>query len=124
MLRGDFSNYRNAAGQVIPIYDPSTQCGAYGNPACTAAQLAGTDPQRQQFPGNIIPQNRISPIAQRFINFPIYAKNNFARNVSTGGDNDQINFRGDQNVSSKQRLLVRYSRWNSQNLPVDVYENG
>ncbi len=134
MLRGDFSNYRNAAGQVIPIYDPLTQCGAYGNPACTAAQLAGTDPQRQQFAGNIILQNRISPIAQRFINFPIFAKpniagdangnNNFAKNVSTGGDNDQINIRGDQNVSPRQRLLVRYTRWNSQNLPVDVYGNG
>lgn len=134
MTRGDFSNYRNAAGQIIPIYDPMTQCGAYGNPACTAAQNAGSDPQRQQFPGNIVPQNRINPVALRFINFPVYAKpniagdaagnNNFARNVATGGDNDQINIRGDENVSDKQRLLVRYTRWNSLNLPVDVYKNG
>ena len=56
-------------------------------------------PNRQQFPGNIIPPNRISPIAKKFLNFPIYAKptvagrwttNNFERNASIGGDNDQV----------------------------------
>ncbi len=47
MRRGDFSNYRNAQGQMIPIYDPLTTDAA-GN--------------RQAFPGNIIPANRLNPV--------------------------------------------------------------
>ena len=40
--RGDFSRLTNAAGQPVTIYDPLT---------------------RQPFPGNIIPANRINPVA-------------------------------------------------------------
>lgn len=129
MLRGDFSDYRNAAGQVIPIYDPLTQCGTGNNPACTTAV-----DQRTQFPGNIIPASRINPVARKLADFPIWGRSNiagdpftrnfnFAKNLSTGGDNDQLNFRGDYNMSAKQRILARYTRWKSNNLPVDVYGN-
>ncbi len=130
MAQGDFSNYRNAAGAVIPIYDPLTQCGAGGNAACAA----GVVEQRTVFPGNRIPASRINPVAQKFIAFPAFAKPNntpnaagnfnFFRNASTGGDNDQGNIRGDFNVSEKQRVLARYSRWKSVNSNVDVYGNG
>lgn len=127
-LKGDFSGYLNGAGQQIPIYDPDSQCGAYGNPACGSTQ-------RTPFAGNIIPANRINPVAAKFLAFPIYAlptdngqpnthNLNFNRNAPTGGDNDQLNFRGDYNLNEKQHLLARYTRWNSQNLPVDVYGNG
>lgn len=53
MRRGDFSNFRNANGQLIPIYDPLTTDAA-GN--------------RQPFPGNIIPANRLNPVGQAFAN--------------------------------------------------------
>ena len=53
MRRGDFSNYRNANGQMIPIYDPLTT-DAVGN--------------RTAFPGNIIPPNRINLSGQAFAN--------------------------------------------------------
>jgi hypothetical protein len=134
MKTGDFSDYRTAAGAVIPIYDPWTQCGitnpgtGVANPACAAGV-----PNRQQFPNNIIPSNRISPIARNFLNFPIYGEptvpgrwvnNNFERNASIGGDNDQYNVRADYNLSQNQRLIGRYTRWESTNLPVDVYGNG
>jgi len=130
MLLGDFSNYRNAAGAVIPIYDPLTQCGAHGNAACAP----GVIDQRMIFPGNRIPSSRINPVAQKFIGFPAWAKPNntadaagnfnFFRNSSTGGDNDQGNIRGDFNISDKQRVLARYSRWKSVNANVDVFGNG
>jgi hypothetical protein len=42
MKGGDFSNFVDAAGNVIPIYDPQTG---------------------QPFPGNVIPQARFSPLA-------------------------------------------------------------
>ena len=50
MYTGDFSNFRNAANAIIPIYDPLTQCGTGGNSACASGQTI----QRQVFPGNII----------------------------------------------------------------------
>ena len=53
MRRGDFSNFRDAQGRMIPIYDPLTT-NAQGN--------------RQPFPGNIIPTNRINPSGQAFAN--------------------------------------------------------
>ena len=129
-LGGDFSGFLNASGAQIPIYDPMTQCGAYGNAACGSATV-----QRSRFPGNKIPASRINPVAANFLKFPeyglpntagqLYTNNfNYARNASTGGDNDQINVRGDYQLSDKQRLLARFTRWSSSNLPVDVYGNG
>jgi hypothetical protein len=129
-LKGDFSGYLNASGAQIPIYDPLTQCGQYSNAACGSGTV-----QREPFPGNIIPANRINPVAAKILAFPEYGlpntpgqpftnNLNYARNASTGGNNDQINIRGDHQLSQKQRLLARYTRWNSTNLPVDVYGNG
>ena len=53
MRRGDFSNFRDSQGRMIPIYDPLTT-NAAGN--------------RTAFPGNIIPPNRINPSGQAFAN--------------------------------------------------------
>ena len=133
-LTGDFTGYVNAAGVQIPIYDPLTQCGAYNNPDCTAAQTAGGD-QRTQFPGNKIPANRISPVAKNYIAFPYWAKPNvpgqqfgnilnFYRIPATGGDNNQYNVRGDFQVSAKQRLFGRFTRLESKNQQVDIAGNG
>ena len=51
---GDFSNRLNPDGSVRPIFDPATQV------LDSAGNLVGT---RQQFPNNIIPADRISPVA-------------------------------------------------------------
>ena len=52
MRTGDFSKLRNATGAPITIYDPiGGQVAANG------------DPIRNPFPGNVIPANRISPVA-------------------------------------------------------------
>ena len=135
MKNGDFSDYRGTGQTVVPIYDPWTQCGINNpgtgvfNGVCGAPGV----PNRQQFPGNIIPSNRISPIAKKFLDFPIYAAptvagrwntNNFERNASIGGDNNQVNVRADYNVSQNNRIIGRYTRFDSTNLPVDVYGNG
>ena len=134
MRNGDFSDYRNVAtGAVVPIYDPWTQCGI-NNPGTGAYNGdCGVVPNRLQFPGNVVPANRINPISRNLLNFPIYADptvpgrwvpNNFERNISTGGDNDQYNIRGDYNLTQNQRLIGRFTRWESTNLPVDTYSNG
>ena len=134
MKRGDFSDYRNVAtGAVVPIYDPWTQCGINNPGSGRYNGDCGTVPNRLQFPGNIIPDNRISPIARRYLDFPVYDKptvpgrwqtENWEKNASVGGDNDQMSFRGDYNLSQNQRLIGRYTRFESTNLPVDLYGNG
>jgi hypothetical protein len=134
MRAGDFSDYRNlATGAVVPIYDPWTQCGITNPGTGVFNGDCGTVPTRLPFPGNLIPANRISPIARQLLAFPIYADptvpgrwrtENFEKNASVGGDNDQLNFRSDYNLSQSLRLLGRYTRFESTNLPVDIYGNG
>ena len=65
MRNGDFSDFRNqTTGAIVPIYDPWTQCGI-NNPGTGAYNGdCGTVPNRLQFPGNIIPSNRINSIAR------------------------------------------------------------
>lgn len=131
MYAGDFSNYRNASNQVIPIYDPLTQCGTGGNAPCTAGQVN----QRVPFPDNKIPISRINPVSAKLFGFPLMAPpnlpgqqftriNNFSTAAVRGGNNDQYNVRGDYTLRENMRLFGRYSRWNSQSLPFSPYRNG
>ena len=131
MYRGDFSNFRNAQGAVIPIYDPLTQCGTRNNSACAPGQVI----QRTQFPGNIIPASRINPVSAKILGFPLMALPNqpgqpFTRNLNfsalaaQGGNNDQVNGRWDYNVNEKLRVFTRFSRWASQTVPFAPFGNG
>lgn len=131
MRAGDFSNVRNAAGNVIPIYDPLTTCGRLGNPAC-AKDAKGSDViTRTPFVGNIIPANRIDPAARVLEQLWGHANgpgsqftnvNNYTANASVGGDNDQYNARVDHAFSEKQRAFLRYTFWKNLNLPIDPYK--
>ena len=61
---GDFSDFRDTSGNLIPIYDPLT---TRLNPAFDAARpVSATNPQflRDPFPGNVIPQNRIDSVGR------------------------------------------------------------
>jgi hypothetical protein len=134
MKAGDFSDYRNVtSGALVPIYDPWTQCGINNPGTGRYNGDCGTVPNRLPFPGNAIPANRISPIARKYLDFPVYAEptvpgrwrtENWEKNASIGGDNDQISFRGDYNLSQTQRLIGRYTRFESNNLPLDLFGNG
>jgi hypothetical protein len=53
--RGDFSNLRDAAGNLIVIYDPAT------------GRLENGRWVRDPFPGNVIPAARINPVAERLL---------------------------------------------------------
>jgi hypothetical protein len=58
MRTGDFSNLRTATGEPILIYDPiPTGTDTQGNPI------------RAPFPGNRIPENRISPVAKALLQY-------------------------------------------------------
>jgi hypothetical protein len=55
---GDFSDWRDANGILIPIFDPAT-----------TRVLPDGRVVRDPFPGNIIPANRITPEARQFLQF-------------------------------------------------------
>jgi len=104
MLGGDFSNLRNSAGEVIPIFDPAT-----------------TDPvtgRRTQFPGNVVPSNRISSVAKSL--YGLYgapappslapgAANNILAAVPRTFTVDQLSFKVDHHFARGDTLSTRYS---------------
>ena len=107
-LKGDFSNYKTAAGALITVYDPATgRNDANGNWI------------RDPFPNNIIPTNRITPISAKVLTF--FPKPNA---VTPGGDpwrnnfadipniaNDKFKnwiFKIDQNIGDKDKVFFRY----------------
>lgn len=130
MRNGDFSDLRDANGNLIPIYDTLTTCGRFGNPACGVDANGREIIQRTPFPGNVIPASRIDRAARQMTGTwalpngpgqPFTRVNNYTANASVGGDNDQHNARGDYNVSDRQRLFLRYTHWKNTNLPIDPY---
>lgn len=130
---GDFSNLRDASGNLIPIYDPLTTCGRLGNPACARDAQGNEVITRQPFPGNIIPTDRLDPTAKILAGYwaqpnlpgqPFTLINNFGTNASVGGNNDQVNTRVDYNINDKQRIFGRYTYWTNLSLAVDPYKTG
>jgi len=133
MRAGDFSGVRDASGAVVPIFDPLTTCGRFGNAPCARDASGNEIITRQQFPGNRIPANRLDPAAKVLTNFWAHpngpgaaftAVNNYTANASVGGNNDQHNARVDHVFSEKNRAFLRYTYWTNLNLPIDPYQTG
>src|SRR5688572_25945178 len=103
MYNGDFSNWRDASGNLIPIYDPAT----------TRVNPNGPGFVRDPFPNNQIPLSRFSQISRNVIALATMrpdlpgVRNNF---TYTPGDQIQTNpwnkfsIKLDHNLSSKDRL--------------------
>ena len=105
--QGDFSETRNAAGQVMTIYNPfDTFVNAQGNL------------ERRPFPGNRIPASMMDPIALKALayfplpNTPstsITDTNNWFGQGISENVNRQMNLKVDHNFSERSRLNGRYS---------------
>ena len=76
---GNFTDWKNSSGNIIPIYVPATI-----TPACQAALPAGVGPGKQ-FPGNVIPSGCISPIAAAYLSY--VPQPNVAGNPTTNNYN-------------------------------------
>jgi len=120
-LTGDLSD------QGVPIYDPLTTCGAPGAPPCAPGE---TQYNRTQFPGAVIPANRLNPTSVAYLktffpppNVPGAAPGtpNFVTNGSSGGNNYETVVHIDQNVSSKQHISARYTNWMNNNLATQAF---
>jgi hypothetical protein len=69
MYKGDFSKWVDSTGKPQIIYDPAT---TRPNPNFNAGlPISESNPRfiRDPFPGNMIPANRISPLAQKYLDY-------------------------------------------------------
>jgi hypothetical protein len=100
LRRGDFS----AFSSNVTIYDPLTRV-----PTGTG-QFVG-----QPFPGNVIPADRISPVARRILDFYSLPTgsgltgNIFDSTLAETADYDTVTVRLDQQVSASNKMFVRGS---------------
>lgn len=92
---GDFSDLRDSSGRPVVIYDPRT---------------------RQPFPGNVVPMNRVDPVAHKALQyFPLpnhpgtsTNANNHVANSSSSLDRDIVLGRVDHKLGLSDMLTVRY----------------
>jgi hypothetical protein len=103
MRAGDFSGAVNTNGVPQIVYDPNT-----GNADGTG---------RTPFAGNVIPSNRISPIAQRIQNLyplpntgaPGALTNNYVRNNDTKVDRNNFDAKINWNRTSSHQIWGKFS---------------
>ena len=120
MLTGNFSQAKLANGQAVTIYDPST----------TRINPAGAGFIRTPFAGNVIPANRIDPVARNVIKF-IPPPNvagvtalgviNYTRTDGNRVPKDTHSTRIDHNFNEKNRVFGRYSYDNTPYNRAPVY---
>jgi outer membrane receptor protein involved in Fe transport len=118
---GDYQGSRNTVGgsRLLSVPTAAARAGdlsAYG--VNIYDPLTGAPSQRQQFPGNRIPANRISPQARNLLNLlPLPnapgtdngTRNNFIAQGSESFDANQFNTRIDGRLSPSVNIFGRYS---------------
>lgn len=105
-LTGDFSRLRDPQGRQIVIYDPTT------------GRQEGNNWVRNPFPGNIIPGNRIHPVARNILGFMPkpnttspgldYSRNNAFFDTSATDKFYQFVAKFDANLGNKHRAFFRH----------------
>jgi outer membrane receptor protein involved in Fe transport len=106
---GDFSRTFNQAGQLVTIYDPLATQPDPSRPG----QFV-----RSPFSGNVIPQNRIDPVAANILKYlphgnapgdPVTQANNFVSNFSAPITKDTVSARVDHALSANHRFYARFT---------------
>jgi hypothetical protein len=107
---GDFSQSRYTNGALQTLYDPLTtvinSSGAY---------------TRQAFPGNVIPASRVNPIGLKLASYypspnqstSYYGQTNFNVTAPQYDRADQLDFKLDQEITSRWRASVSYLHYGS-----------
>ena len=102
----------NFSGLGAPIYDPLTvHQGTYIDPS-SGATVAGY--VRDQFPGNVIPADRLSPIAQKILSYypapqTTAATNNYVNSGANTNNYYHFDTKLDQQWSNKFHSFIRFS---------------
>jgi hypothetical protein len=121
--QGDFSQTRNAAGNVRVVYDPFT---------------TRPDPNRPGFylrdpiPGNRIATTRIDPVSAKVIKYwpepnqPGQANTNalnLGLRASFLSPTDRYEFKVDHNFTERRRMFLRYGRFKQTSADYDYWKN-
>ena len=106
------------AGRVPVIYDPAT-----------TAPLAGGGAARSPFPGNVIPIERIDPVARALLErFPLPTSagtaNNYRRTGDETVDQNQFSVRVDHHLTTSDRVFGRLTRVQEEFIPVTPLADG
>src|SRR6185437_13361434 len=97
----------NPNGSLAAIYNPFTTRSVNG-------QFI-----RDPFPGNVIPQNMLDPVALKLMSYypqpnrpgnPVTGANNFAGTAGLPTDSDQYTIKVDHNINDKQHFFARWSQ--------------
>jgi hypothetical protein len=107
--QGDFSKTFDATGDLIKIYDPATTRPDPNNPGSSI---------RDQFPGNVIPQGQIDPVAAKILSFfpdpnqagTITGGLNYLATRNTTHTTPMYNFRLDQQWNNQDRTFASFNR--------------
>ena len=105
---GYYEGYRNTRGNTtnIVVLSDAQRAGNFGS-TTIRDPLTG-----QPFPGNTIPQNRISPISQQlleqFVPRANSGTNGYVASPDTVDDRNSIGARLDYQLSNRQSFLARY----------------
>ena len=116
MRNGDFSALTTPKGAPVTIYDPNTTQTIDGNPI------------RQPFPGNIIPRDRIDPVAASLVSkYPLPNQPGFVNNFFTTAaqrlDDDTSGVRVDHMITDNHKVYGRYYVTRRDPVPPDWYGN-
>jgi hypothetical protein len=119
---GDFSQTFNVGGQLMQIYNPfDTFVNASGNI------------ERRPFEGNVIPPSMLDPVAVKALSYyplpnqqgaPFTNTNNWFEQGVNRSRNHQMNFKGDHNFNSNNRLSGRYSQTRSSGQNPNLFGEG
>ncbi|MEO7649986.1 MAG: hypothetical protein ABIZ80_05930, partial [Bryobacteraceae bacterium] len=102
---GDFSRSVNAAGALIPVYDPST------------TRTVNNQVLRDPFPANRIPSGRLDPVALNVLKYypspnrapdTLAGANNFRGNAVNLAPRHNLIVKVDENLGQKDKLTGRY----------------
>jgi len=99
---GDFSNYTNAAGALIPIYNPLTTASTNGQTV------------RTPFPNNMIPASMLNPVGLTVASlYPLPNQpgnfNNYLDTADRTINDNGGNIRVDHTFGAKDTMFARYS---------------
>lgn len=101
--QGDFSGFRDSAGNLIPIFDPAT---------------TGPNGARTAFPGNIIPASRFSSVARNVLplipepDFPNYF-NNYLNRTANPVEDETWSIKGDHIFNTAHRISGAFWKTNT-----------
>ncbi len=124
--QGDFSQTRDANGNLIVIYDPRSTMLNPNAPAGTTQYV------RMPFTGNVVPPQFFNAVGVNLLkNYPLpnqpsqgaSSVNNYFSNAPTTSNQDTVDSRFDERFTDNHSLFVRFDWFQRFNNPSDPYGN-